>query len=299
MKLSSRSLLSALFLVLVSAKGHAPQPVSVKTTERPALWKLADADTTIYLFGTIHALPKGFAWRTPALDKAMARAKTLVLEVPDLSDKAGTTATFRRLAISPNLPPLLERVPEDKRAQLTAMLDHVKIPAIALNGFESWAAAVTLASLTLADAGVSPENGVEEQLTKLFRAAKKPIIGLETTEQQLGFFDALSEDTQRAFLVSIVDQTVDAKAEFAAMIDAWRRGDDKAIALTFDDELKLSPELAEALIRKRNANWTQWLADRLARPGTIFVAVGAGHLAGDASLQIMLAKRGLTVTRIQ
>jgi uncharacterized protein YbaP (TraB family) len=34
-------------------------------------------------------------------------------------------------------------------------------------------------------------------------------------------------------------------------------------------------------------------------PGTVFVAVGAGHLAGGASVQAELAKRGLKAERVR
>jgi uncharacterized protein len=299
MKFSSRILLSTLFLALACAKGPAQPAAAPLEQARPALWKLADADTTIYLFGTIHALPKDFTWTTTALKKAIAKSSALVLEVGDLNNDAKAASIFRRLAISPNLPPLLDRVPSEKRARLGVMLDAAGIPQGSLDSMESWAATVALAATMLSDLGVSPEYGVEEQLSKTFRAAKKPIAGLETTEQQLGFFDKLSDTAQSTFLISMIDESADASVEFKSMVDAWARGDDKAIAITFDDELKLSPELADVLIRKRNANWTEWLTKRLKRPGTILVAVGAGHLAGDDSLQVMLAKRGLTVTRIQ
>jgi uncharacterized protein YbaP (TraB family) len=71
------------------------------------------------------------------------------------------------------------------------------------------------------------------------------------------------------------------------------------MARTFDTELKKMPELRDALLVSRNVRWAQWLDDRLDRPGTILVAVGAGHLAGDESVQAMLRKRGLKVRRVQ
>jgi uncharacterized protein YbaP (TraB family) len=37
----------------------------------------------------------------------------------------------------------------------------------------------------------------------------------------------------------------------------------------------------------------------MAEPGTVMVAVGAGHLAGSDSVQDFLMKRGLTVSRVQ
>ena len=151
----------------------------------------------------------------------------------------------------------------------------------------------------LKDLNVSPDNGADRQLTTLFKTAKKPVSGLETTAQQLGFFDQLSEPAQRTFLIAMIDESADPKAEFDAMIAAWSRGDEKRIALSFDDELQMTPELLEKLLRARNANWTTWIATRMDRPGTVFVAVGAGHLAGKESVQMMLAKRGLKVLRVQ
>lgn len=168
-----------------------------------------------------------------------------------------------------------------------------------LDRLETWAAAITLTGAMMKDLGLSTEDGVERVLLTRFRKAGKPVTGLETSEQQLGYFDALPEEAQRLFLTSLVDEQADMKAEFDKMITAWASGDDKAIAISFDDELRLSKELADVLIRKRNQNWTDWLEKRLDRPGTILVAVGAGHLAGDDSVQRMLAKRGIKSMRVQ
>ena len=297
---STCSAIAALFMcATITTSCAKPAPTTSSLPGRPGLWKLADADTTIYLFGTIHVLPKGYQWRTKAFDKAAAAADTLVLEVADLGDTAKTAEIFGKLAVSPGLPPVLDRVPPDKRAGLQKMIDKSGFPAAALGQFESWAVAITLAGGMLTDLKLSPEDGVERILTAQFASAKKNVIGLETTALQLGFFDTLPETAQRSFLASIVDDKADPATEFTQMLTAWSQGDDGAIALTFDDELRLSPELTEALLRRRNASWTAWLTQRLKTPGTILVAVGAGHLAGAESVQALLAKQGFKVTRVQ
>jgi uncharacterized protein len=291
--------LPALALLSACAGSSSPKTEAALPPAKPALWKLADADTTIYLFGTIHLLPKDYKWRSAAFDRAAASADSLVLEVHETGGDKVTAEVFGKLAITPGLPPLSERVAPDKREALAKMVAKTGLPDAALNQFESWAAAIALAGTLFADLGLSADNGVEKQLTAQFVAAKKPIAGLETSAQQLGFFDTLPEQAQRTFLTSMVDESANARVQFDQMIGAWSRGDDKAIALTFDDELSLSPELAEALLRNRNKNWTGWLVKRLDTPGTVLVAVGAGHLAGDDSVQSMLAKRGVKVKRIQ
>ena len=55
----------------------------------PALWRLADEDTTIYMFGTIHVLPQGFRWRSAQFDAVLAEADTLVLETSDYAEVEG------------------------------------------------------------------------------------------------------------------------------------------------------------------------------------------------------------------
>jgi len=265
---------------------------------RPALWKVADADTTIYLFGTIHLLPKDLAWQSPKIAAAMRASRELYLETV-LDDPQAAGAMLREIGMSPGLPPLLDRVPADKRAALQRVVEKSGVPLAVLDRFETWASALTLASASLRDLPVSSDYGAEAVLTKTFRAAKKPVAGLETTVEQFGFFDGLSEAAQRQFLVSIAEDVGSQRAEFDAMIGAWGSGDVKKIALTFDDELKLSPELTEALLKRRNANWTAWIEKRMAAPGVVFVAVGAGHLAGADSVEAMLGRVGLKVRRLQ
>ena len=180
-----------------------------------------------------------------------------------------------------------------------ALMEKAGMSGPALNQFESWAVAVTLASGLLKDLDVSPDYGVEKQLQATFAKSKKPVSGLETTELQLGLFDKLPESAQRAFLSSMVDDSVDPAKEFNDMVSAWSKGDDTAIAASFDDEFKRSPELAQSLLYNRNANWKTWVEKRLKQPGTVFVAVGAGHLAGPDSVVAMLAKEKVKVERIQ
>jgi hypothetical protein len=83
------------------------------------------------------------------------------------------------------------------------------------------------------------------------------------------------------------------------MLAAWVRGDVKQIGATFNEDLSGSPELREALLRRRNLNWSKWIQRRMASPGSVLVAVGAGHLAGKDSLISMLERDGYRVRRVQ
>jgi uncharacterized protein len=293
----TRPLFALLAVASLAACGgteaKAPSPA------HPALWKVADADTTIYLFGTIHLLPKGLKWTTPAMSKAMTASQGLVLEVALDKDPAKLGAVMMKLAKSPNLSPILDRVEPAKRAALQKVIADSGLSLTYLDGLETWAAALAIASASNAKLNLSYEEGAETQLTNAFEKMGKPVGGLETAEQQLGYFDTLPEAAQRTFLTSIADDTADAGKEFNAMIAAWKAGNVRQIAVTFDDEMKLSPDLAEVLLHRRNNNWAGWISERMKKPGTVFVAVGAGHLAGKGSLEELVAMRGFKVSRVQ
>jgi uncharacterized protein YbaP (TraB family) len=274
--------------------------VAEAKTAKPAMWQVSDKDTNIYLFGTVHLLPPGMQWRSPKLDKATREAGTLVVEtIIDEKNPQAFAAELARLSIRPGLPPIVSRVAPAKQAALRAAIAKSGIPEAALNNMETWAAAFALLQLQFKELGVSGTDGVELALRQAFLTAGKRVEQLETNSQQLGFFDTLSETSQRELLEGAVETPVAAKQQFDAMLSAWMSGDVNAIGRTFNAEFQNSPDLKEVLLRRRNANWAWWLHSRLGQPGTVFVAVGAGHLAGEDSVVEMLKKRGLRVKRVQ
>lgn len=284
---------------LLPLVGGSVQAAPAPKAARPAMWKVADADTIVYLFGTIHLLPKGQGWRTETMDEALSGADELVLEVADIEDVMASATAMAKLGFSPGLPPIAERVPEGKRDALRAMIAESGYPEAVFDKMETWAAALPLLGVTFKRLGLDSSLGVETQIGTPFRKSGKVVTGLETVEQQLGYFDTLSEDAQRALLLSVVEESADTKAQFAQMLAAWASGDLKGISRTFDDETQMSPELRAALMSRRNAAWADWLAKRMEKPGTVFVAVGAGHLAGENSVQKMLKRKGIKAKRVQ
>jgi uncharacterized protein YbaP (TraB family) len=272
-------------------------PVRVRAAH-PALWVVHGRRGTVWLFGTIHALPPHFEWENGAIRAAIAKSDRLVIEaVIDQTKDANALLTLGTATTA--LPPIAERVPVRLRPALAAMVTKSAVPAATLDKMKTWAAAMILFGVTVANLGVTSTQGVEEQLKSDFAQAGKPIEGLETMEQQLGFFDTLSEAKQREFLASVVDEDHDDAADFGKMLAAWSRGDERGIAASFDKDMKANDTLRTVLLARRNAHWADALVARLKTPGTQFVAVGAGHLTGKDSVQVMLAKRGYVSKRVQ
>ncbi|MEO6224282.1 MAG: TraB/GumN family protein [Sphingomicrobium sp.] len=286
-------------LAAILALGSAAA-APAKAVVKPALWAVTDRDTTIYLFGTIHLLPEKYQWRTARFDQAVEGSRELVVEtIIDDKDPSKIISAMTALAFSPGLPPLAQRVPQAKRAALAAAVARTGLPAVALDRMETWAAAFLLLGNQFKDMGLQSGQGVETVLRANFLGKGKPIGELESNIQQLGYFDTLPETAQRGLLEGAIDESPGTKKQFSGMLAAWSRGDVPAIARSFDRDLDASPALKDALMVRRNVNWSRWIEQRLTKPGEIMVAVGAGHLAGNNSVIAMLQKDGYTVRRLQ
>ena len=282
----------SLLLGAVPATARAPQ------TAQPALWEVSDPDTTIYLFGTIHLLPEDLQWRTPKIDQAVANAQELVVEtLIDEKNPAKLMQAMASIGFAPNLPALADRIPKAKRTALEAAIKKSGFPPQALDKMKTWTAAFILLGNKFRELGLS--GGVEGVLKSSFTSDGKKIGELESNLEQLSFFDKLPEAAQRSLLEGAIDDNKAMDSEFAGMLKAWTAGDVQGIARTFDRDLSGSPALQHSLIHQRNANWSKWIEQRMTKPGSVMIAVGAGHLAGKDSVLEMLKKDGYKVRRVQ
>jgi uncharacterized protein YbaP (TraB family) len=285
----------AVLLLAVPARSREPSPDPPPVA--PALWVVRDADTTIYLFGTVHVLPRGVDWFRRHVVEALDRSDTLILEARIPEDPMAMLGLTLRMARRAEIWPLAERVPEDRRAALLSAVERLNPGP--LDQFDTWYIALTLANLESRAAGFDTATGVEAVLTERARLGKLRIEALETPEQQLTYFDALSEADQRQLLLGTLDGLATTRADTEATISAWLKGDKDALAARINREFEGSPMLKQMLLGDRNARWAETLAKRMAVPGTVFVAVGAGHLAGPNSLIADLERYGLVVERVR
>jgi uncharacterized protein YbaP (TraB family) len=284
-----------------------PAAAAPRGEPRPAIWLLADADTRIYLFGTVHVLHPGLRWRSATLNRVVREARELVLELDDAQMAASGPEMLGAMQLGKSVP-VLQRVTPERRAALARLLSDLQFPEGSLDGLETWAVAVVLGvgqmarEYTGAGAGgtdlasaATALPGVEEVLTAEFRANGRPITGVETAADQIGAFRGMPLPVQQAML----DETIDAYARGEAAGDPdetdWVNGNLEGIAAEMES---LPPELFETLVTRRNRNFADWLAARLDRPGTVLFAIGAGHLAGRVSVQSMLESRGFVVRRL-
>lgn len=291
------SLGAASLALFASAPALADHHAASGEAKGPALWKIADADTTIYLFGTVHALPDGIDWYSDDIAAALTSSDTLVTEIPmDKESEAAMQTVAMQKAMLPEGTTLRSLLSEEQTAAYEAALTQMSLPAPAFDRLEPWMVGLTLTMLPLMKEGYSPDSGVEKVL--LGKVGDKPQGALETVEFQLGIFDGLPQEKQIAFMMEAVDGMDEVKATLDKMVERWIDGDADGLAAIMNEGLD-DPKLAEALLYNRNANWADWIVERLDEPGSVFIAVGAGHLAGEKSVQDMLTKRAYYVQRVK
>ncbi len=285
----NRALL-ALLAALALAACAKPEPA------KPALWQVEGPNgEQAWLFGTIHALPEPVAWRSVKIEAALAGSDRLVLEVAAIGDAAEIARTFARLGQSFGLAPLAMRLPPADRAELQADMAAAGLASGALDGLETWAAALALQQAVAAREGLDSANGIDRALV---RGWTKPVEELEGAAAQLAIFDRLAEDDQRALLLTML-RGGDAGAESERLARAWARGDMALIGRELEGDFLADPELREALLVGRNRAWVAKLEAALRQGARPFVAVGAGHMAGPEGLPALLSAKGYKVTRVQ
>ena len=284
------------------ATAAEPAPVAAAATALtdadPALWVVKDDDTTIYLFGTVHVLKPGLSWFDEAVKTAFDKSDEMMLEIVMPEDQAAVAKTMMPLAIDQTGKTIPSRLTADELKAYQAAMVSVGVPANAFDSFEPWFPAMTLSVLPLTKLGYDPEQGAEKLLTKFAKDSSKPVSGLETLEEQLGFFDQLPDTQQVAFLNAVVKDIDKLGPMLDKMVGLWAKGDPDGLAVTMNESMAATPELASMLLYDRNQRWADQIKTRMDKPGTVFIAVGAGHLAGQKSVQDYLKDRGLTATRV-
>lgn len=266
----------------------------------PALWRVSDADTQMFVFGTVHVLAPDAAWMDAELEAAIDAADVLVLETEldgDAQARAGVLAERH------------SRLPEGETLSAVlgpdaAMLDRAAgslgFDPAALQSYRPWMASLVLSLRFAQLQGQDQDAGADKAILARARAGGVRLAYLETPEEQIQIFAGLSPEGERDMLVSTVREIVETPDILSAMDAAWLSGDVEALGeLVVDGMQEEAPALYEAALVRRNRDWAEQLGAMMDAPGRIFVAVGAGHMAGPDSLLELMSDRGFAVERVR
>jgi hypothetical protein len=284
------AVLAALALLLAPALAWAKPPV----------WTVHGPGATITLFGSVHVLPQAMDWRPDALNRALAEADELWFEIP-IDDSTQLDAARQALALGllPQGRSLADMLSETGKARLRREEAALRLPGADLERLRPWLAELTLSAADYARTGATSEQGVERQLANAAPQAARHAF--ETPAQQIALFAGQSETVQVTSLEDTLRDLEEDPDQAKRLIDAWQKGDIKALEKEGLEELRRdSPQMFEALLTKRNADWLSVLSQRLGapsadRPAKIVVVVGVGHLVGPGGLPALLRAKGFRV----
>ena len=274
-RLAAAALLPALVLPAAPAAAIAVIEPAAPPQPGPALWVVQDSDTTIFLFGTFHALDGRSNWFSRSVRAAFDESDALVLETLVPENPAELHAALARNALAG----------EPVAGQ----------PVVSGHGAPSFVASAGQAMAAGHDLGLSVDQGADAVLRRAADASGKPVEGLESFDFQLRMFGSLpsaptSPQAHRA--------NSNLSGLMGGMQSAWTRGDNANFVTILGTVRAQSPQTYKTLFSDRNASWAGWIANRMNQPGTVFVAVGTGHLVGPDSVQRQLAARGISSARI-
>lgn len=276
-----------------SSQAHA-------ATGTPAMWLVRDADTNVYLFGTIHLLKPDTKWVNPKFETAFVNSDAIYQEAnvdPEVTQQLA--AILPGLALYSDGRTLLEVLDDEEEKEVLEAGALVGLAPEALDRMKPWYAAIGLAQMQLVKSGYTVNSGVETIITKKAKEAGKPLRYLETAEQQLRMLADLPEDSQIEFLVEGAKTMEETPDMLDQMVAGWSSGNVDVIAkFMADPDVMGDAAVYDAILTSRNRDWTtkiKTLMDKEA--GTFMIAVGAAHLAGEDSVIEMLRARGETVTR--
>ena len=287
-----------LFLGAAAAVLAAPALAQAKPDLDPAVWLVKDADTTVYLFGTVHALDGKGDWFNDEVKSSFDASQELVLEIISPENPAEVAPLVKKHGIDTSGKTLTSKLSPKHQTIMAEKLKALGLPANALDMFRPFFAAMTLTVIDMTAMGIDPNSGAEKVLTKAAKERKIGIGEVESMEQQMQMLNALDEKEQVRLLEKTLEESTEAKETLTKMITAWGKGDADGVAMVLNETSKESPALYKLLVSDRNKAWAQWIDNRLDKPGTVFMAVGAGHLAGPDSVQRYLKDRGIASQRI-
>lgn len=287
----------AWFLSGVVALALATTVAAPPARADPPVWRVSDPDTEMVLFGSVHSLPPGIAWRTAALDQALAGADLIVFEI-----LTPGTESEQMAMLMPMMPyllgdrPLSQTVSAETFARVAAAATAQGGDPRMLDMFRPWAAALMLDMGADEALGRSGELGVDVQIETGVRADQRK-QALDTDALLHASMAALAEagDAEgEEMLVEVLD-TLDRDTLDLEVETAWAAGDLEPILRQIAEMKVEAPRLHQVLLIDRNTGWMPALEEMMRTERRVVVVAGAAHMVGDDGLPALLRRAGYAV----
>ena len=266
----------------------------------PAAWHLRSDGTDIWLLGSVHYLRDEDYPLPDVIEDLYRRADSLVMELDlDDLDPLAVQGSFMQAGVLPDASSLRNVIDEEIYDLTAARAAEFGLPIALLERLEPWLVALTLTDLGMTRLGYHSSQGLEQYLLRRSDEDDKPIIGLESLDDQIGIFDELSWRDQEALLMQTLTDLEAPEENMTRLLDAWRDGSLDELAAELSADFDDMPDLETALVSARNRRWVVTLEQLLREGGRYLVVVGALHLVGEDNVIDLLSERGLDVTRVE
>jgi hypothetical protein len=268
---------------------HAASPV----------WAIRGEHNTVYLAGSVHLLKAQDSALPAAFDHAYTSAKGLVMELDmDNLDPSAAAGWMLENGMNADGQGLEAIVGSARYQQIATEAKRLGMAKELLDQFAPWVVGMELIELQYAQLGYDANSGVEMQLDQRAKVDGKPIRGLETLEEQLGFLGSMSMPDQLKFLDMTIAELHDTNGDTQSVVTAWRNGDAGKLSALLSDEYKSFPALYRLLVSDRNRRWVPQIEKLLKEPQNYFVVVGALHLVGDGGLLELMRRDGFKAEQL-
>ena len=275
------------------------------TPSTPAIWKVSDADNSVYLLGSFHALKSQDYPLSDTVLEAYADAERLAFEVtPDELQSPELPAKMQQAAQLPPGQNLQAVVTEAAWRQLQDWSrSNPAFPIASLNRMEPWFVAILVVSSQAKSQGFESGLGVDQHFMNAAKPAAKPSIGLEKASQQIALFDGMPLRAQQQLLQEALDaDAADNARDLETLRRLWKSGDVAGLQRETVTRMRREyPDLYQSVNVDRNRAWlpqVQAMLDDEASDDTM-VVVGTLHLLGDDGLIQLLRKKGYRVERLK
>ncbi len=253
-----------------------------------------------FLLGSVHIGDGRQLALPPRVVDDWARSEALVVEgdlyaIADLE----RLEIFQRYGLLPSTQTLRDVLDAETWQALAGVLRGSGVPIEAASRMRPWMLAQMLVQLSFAAAGYDPENGVDAWFLRRATAERLPVLALETLDEQMAAFGALTPEVEALLLRGMLEQSDVFVETTHEILRAWERGDEARL-LELLLGVRNDPILADfhrTVFIERN--WR--MADRLTmlaadgRPR--FVVIGTGHLIGPENIPALLTAHGFRVER--
>jgi uncharacterized protein YbaP (TraB family) len=303
-------LLATLVVSAFAVNADSPKSVAVGTPPVPLLWKVSDADNSVFLLGSFHLLKPGDYPLSKEVDAAFSDAESLVFEMSPEEMASPAVAIQMQQAALRTDGKLLDSDLNASTVELLKMwqksnanlLQSMGLTPQDLQAREAWSVGLIVSIVEMIKQGLDPKLGLDIYLGEKAIRAGKSTAGLESGAQQIAFLDSMDKIEQLQYLNEALAVSEDGKEEIEKLYAAWRNGKDDVLWHDMGVQMRKEyPSLYQKINVTRNDAWMPKIQRMLVQSSDddTMVVVGALHLIGPDGLVEKLRAKGYIVKRIR